>query len=204
MMMNKYRVHEVAKDFDKPSKSVIDLLGEYFEEPKKHMTALEEKELDVIFETFTQQNEVESFDAYFAMGKPAEAEQPARPAEKEAPAAKKAPEQPAKPGTAPKQEKGAQPQSTKQGQKPQQNAAPQKKQESQNKQPQRPAQSRTKGAARTVNTRTTQVELDKYNERYEKIAPTNTRGAGDQSVQKQKLKQRSCLLYTSPSPRDTR
>lgn len=105
MMMNKYRVHEVAKDFDKPSKSVIDLLGEYFEEPKKHMTALEEKELDVIFETFTQQNEVESFDAYFAMGKPAEAEQPARPAEKEAPAAKKAPEQPAKPGTAPKQEK---------------------------------------------------------------------------------------------------
>ena len=191
MMMNKYRVHEVAKDFDKPSKSVIDLLGEYFEEPKKHMTALEEKELDVIFETFTQQNEVESFDAYFAMGKPAEAEQPARPAEKEAPAAKKAPEQPAKPGTAPKQEKGAQPQSTKQGQKPQQNAAPQKKQESQNKQPQRPAQSRTKGAARTVNTRTTQVELDKYNERYEKIAPTNTRGAGDQSVQKQKLKQRS-------------
>ena len=191
MMMNKYRVHEVAKDFDKPSKSVIDLLGEYFEEPKKHMTALEEKELDVIFETFTQQNEVESFDAYFAMGKLAEAEQPARPAEKEAPAAKKAPEQPAKPGTAPKQEKGAQPQSTKQGQKPQQNAAPQKKQESQNKQPQRPAQSRTKGAARTVNTRTTQVELDKYNERYEKIAPTNTRGAGDQSVQKQKLKQRS-------------
>ena len=191
MMMNKYRVHEVAKDFDKPSKSVIDLLGEYFEEPKKHMTALEEKELDVIFETFTQQNEVESIDAYFAMGKPAEAEQPARPAEKEAPAAKKAPEQPAKPGTAPKQERGAQPQSTKQGQKPQQNAAPQKKQESQNKQPQRPAQSRTKGAARTVNTRTTQVELDKYNERYEKIAPTNTRGAGDQSVQKQKLKQRS-------------
>ena len=51
---------------------MIDLLGEYFEEPKKHMTALEEKELDVIFETFTQQNEVESFDAYFAMGKPAE------------------------------------------------------------------------------------------------------------------------------------
>ena len=183
MMMNKYRVHEVAKDFDKPSKSVIDLLGEYFEEPKKHMTALEEKELDVIFETFTQQNEVESFDAYFAMGKPAEAEQPAKQAEKATHTAKKAP--------APKQEKGAQPQGAKQGQKPQQNAAPQKKQESQNKQPQRPAQSRTKGAARTVNTRTTQVELDKYNERYEKIAPTNTRGVGDQSVQKQKLKQRS-------------
>ncbi len=186
MMMNKYRVHEVAKDFDKPSKAVIDLLGEYFEEPKKHMTALEEKELDVIFETFTQQNEVESFDAYFAMGKAAEPEQPAKQQGKAANAAKKPQGHPAKQDEAHKPEKSA-----KQGQKPQQNTAPQKKPENNNKQPQRPVQSRTKGAARTVNTRTTQVELDKYNERYEKIAPTNTRGAGDQSVHKQKLKQRS-------------
>ena len=186
MMMNKYRVHEVAKDFDKPSKAVIDLLGEYFEEPKKHMTALEEKELDVIFETFTQQNEVESFDAYFAMGKAAEPEQPAKQQGKAANAAKKPQGHPAKQDAAHKPEKSA-----KQGQKPQQNTAPQKKPENNNKQPQRPVQSRTKGAARTVNTRTTQVELDKYNERYEKIAPTNTRGAGDQSVHKQKLKQRS-------------
>ena len=186
MMMNKYRVHEVAKDFNKPSKAVIDLLGEYFEEPKKHMTALEEKELDVIFETFTQQNEVESFDTYFAMGKAAEPEQPAKQQEKAANAAKKPQGHPAKQDAAHKPEKSA-----KQGQKPQQNAAPQKKPENNNKQPQRPTQSRTKGAARTVNTRTAQVELDKYNERYEKIAPTNTRGAGDQSVHKQKLKQRS-------------
>lgn len=186
MMMNKYRVHEVAKDFDKPSKAVIDLLGEYFEEPKKHMTALEEKELDVIFETFTQQNEVESFDTYFAMGKAAEPEQPAKQQGKAANAAKKPQGHPAKQDAAHKPEKSA-----KQGQKPQQNTAPQKKPENNNKQPQRPVQSRTKGAARTVNTRTTQVELDKYNERYEKIAPTNTRGAGDQSVHKQKLKQRS-------------
>ena len=187
MMMNKYRVHEVAKDFDKPSKAVIDLLGEYFKEPKKHMTALEEKELDVIFETFTQQNEVESFDTYFAMGKAAEPERPAKQQEKAANAAKKPQGHPAKQDAAHKPaEKSAKP-----GQKPQQNAAPQKKPENNNKQPQRPAQSRTKGAARTVNTRTTQVELDKYNERYEKIAPTNTRGAGDQSVHKQKLKQRS-------------
>ncbi len=181
MMMNKYRVHEVAKDFNKPSKAVIDLLGEYFEEPKKHMTALEEKELDVIFETFTQQNEVESFDTYFAMGKAAEPEQPAKQQGKAANAAKKPQGHPAKQDAAHKPEKSA-----KQGQNPQQ-----KKPENNNKQPQRPAQSRTKGAARTVNTRTTQVELDKYNERYEKIAPTNTRGAGDQSVHKQKLKQRS-------------
>lgn len=185
MMMNKYRVHEVAKDFDKPSKSVIDLLGKYFDEPKKHMTALEEKELDVIFETFTQQNEVESFDEYFAMGKASQAEQQEKQAEKAEPDVKKTASG-ARGGAQKKQEKGAQ-----QGRQPQQNTAAQKKQEQGARQPQRPAQSRTKGAARTVNTRTAQVELDKYNERYEKIAPTNTRGAGDQSVHKQKLKQRS-------------
>ena len=65
-MINKYRVHEVAKDFDIPSKKVVELLAKYFEEPKKHMTALEETELDVIFETFTQENQVENFDEYFA------------------------------------------------------------------------------------------------------------------------------------------
>ena len=61
-MMMKYRVHEVAKDFDKPNKEVIDLLGEVFGETKKHMTALTEAELDVVFDHFTQQNQVESFD----------------------------------------------------------------------------------------------------------------------------------------------
>ena len=98
-MMNKYRVHEVAKDFNLPSKQVVDLLGEYFEEPKKHMTALTEEELDVVFEKFTKDNEVENFDEYFASGvkeEPKEApvkapapvfkEEPAKPAE--APAAK--------------------------------------------------------------------------------------------------------------------
>ena len=39
MMMNKYRVHEVAKDLGAPSKSVVDLLQKYFEGPVKHMTA---------------------------------------------------------------------------------------------------------------------------------------------------------------------
>lgn len=188
MMMNKYRVHEVAKDFDKPSKSVMDLLAGYFDEPKKHMTALEEKELDVVFETFTQQNEVESFDPYFAMGRTAAPEQPAKQAEQAEKAQKAEKTTPAenKPqgvekGAKPEQRKGT---AQKPGQKPQQGAAPQKKAAT-------ASQTRTKGAARTVNTRTTQVELDKYNERYEKIAPTNTRGTGDQTVNKQKLKQRS-------------
>ena len=66
-MINKYRVHEVAKDFNIKSNVVLELLAKYFTDQKKHMTALEEPELDVIFETFTQQRQVESFDAYFAL-----------------------------------------------------------------------------------------------------------------------------------------
>ena len=64
-MINKYRVHEVAKDFDIKSNIVVDLLAKHFDGQKKHMTALEEDELDVIFETFTKEHEVEDLNEYF-------------------------------------------------------------------------------------------------------------------------------------------
>ena len=44
-MIGKYKVHEVAKDFDVKSNTVVDLLAKYFDEPKKSMTALTEEEL---------------------------------------------------------------------------------------------------------------------------------------------------------------
>ena len=66
-MVIKYRVHEVAKDFDRDTKDIVALLGNYYEEPKKSMTALEEDELNTVFEVITQGNQVENFDAYFAM-----------------------------------------------------------------------------------------------------------------------------------------
>ena len=78
-MTIKYRVHEVAKDFDMKSKDIIKLLGQYFEEPKKHQTALEEEELDVIFDTLTQQHQVESFDEYFAAALQKKSEEKAEP-----------------------------------------------------------------------------------------------------------------------------
>ena len=62
----KYRIHEVGKDFGKSSKVVLELLTQYFDDTKNHMTALTDNELDVIFETFTQQSAVKSFDEYFA------------------------------------------------------------------------------------------------------------------------------------------
>lgn len=65
-MTIKYRVHEVSKDLNVPAKEIIDLLGKHFDGVKKHMTALTEEELSVIFEHFTQQNQVKDFNAYFA------------------------------------------------------------------------------------------------------------------------------------------
>ena len=90
-MMIKYRVHEVAKDLDVANKEVLDILGKYVKEPKKHMTALEENELDIVFDKFTQDHAVQNFDAYFATRNTAQ-EAPEQPAEKPA-----APKQNAKP-----------------------------------------------------------------------------------------------------------
>ena len=79
-MMIKYRVSDVAKDFGVPAKEVIELLSRYFQPAKKSATALEEEELDVVFEYYTQKFAVDSFDAYFATA--AERPKPEKAAEK--------------------------------------------------------------------------------------------------------------------------
>ena len=94
-MMIKYRVREVAKDLGLTNKEVIDTLAKYFPEPKKYMTALEEPELDIVFETFTQERNLESLEEYFAQRdkKPEPAPEP-KP-ESEAPAKKPEGQKPA-------------------------------------------------------------------------------------------------------------
>ena len=82
-MINKYRVHEVAKDFNIKSNIVVDLLAKYFDGQKKHMTALEEDELDMIFETFTKEYEVSDLNEYFEFA-PAPKKEKAAPAEEKA------------------------------------------------------------------------------------------------------------------------
>ena len=51
MPREKYRIHEVAKDFGSTSKKVIEILEKISDEPKQHTTVLEDRELDYIFET---------------------------------------------------------------------------------------------------------------------------------------------------------
>lgn len=66
MSMIKYRVHEVAKDFNTTSKVITQILTDYATTPKNHMQVLENNELDVIFEYLTQHNQAESLADIFA------------------------------------------------------------------------------------------------------------------------------------------
>lgn len=177
-MMIKYRVREVAKDLNIPNKDVLDTLAKYFPEPKKYMTALTEEELDVVFEAFTQQRNMESLDAYFAQREAAAPAQEAAPAPKapqKAPASKGETSQKAPEGR--RQEKGQAPapQAAPQAQKP---AAPAPEA---HKQPVR----------RVVDTRSSNVNIDKYNEKYDQLADQKVKTRTDNVVTKQKFPNRN-------------
>ncbi len=99
MSMIKYRVHEVAKDFNSTSKVITQILTDYATTPKNHMQVLENEELDIIFEYMTQHNEVNIADIFNVAPKTEEKKPAAKtakgsdkaekPAEAETPAAKK-------------------------------------------------------------------------------------------------------------------
>ena len=74
MSMMKYRVHEVAKDFNTTSKVITQILTDYATTPKNHMQVLENDELDVIFEYMTQHNQVASIEDIFNVPAPKAAE----------------------------------------------------------------------------------------------------------------------------------
>ena len=192
MINAKYRVRDVAKDLDVKTNYVTELIEKNFGGAKKSsMTALESDELDLLFDTVTKENAVDSFDEYFALKSKKEV-----PAKKEAPAAEQKSEQKeaaAKPAQKSAPAKDAKPaaKTEKPAAKAQEQAAKPAEDRPKKKNDNKPMQSRTKGERRTVDTRAGNVELDKYNERYENIAPANNGMQSDKSVHKQKLKQRS-------------
>ena len=78
-VVNKYRVHEVAKDFGVATKQVTEILTKYAETPKNHMQVLTDRELSLIFESLTQNNQVAGIHVIFAEGaKSAEKKQEAK------------------------------------------------------------------------------------------------------------------------------
>ena len=62
--MEKIRGYELSKAFGSPSKEIVKVLHDYNVSDKNHMSALSEYELDVIFEYYTQKNQVADFSMY--------------------------------------------------------------------------------------------------------------------------------------------
>ena len=218
-MRIKYRVHEVSKDFDVPSKDIITLLSGFVSEPKKSQTVLEENELNIIFDYMTQNNQVESFDNYFAQGEKAREER--RKAEAEAKEAKLAEQAriaeefaamaraakaekegkvPAKPAA----EKAEKPAKKTENNKPSEKkpAAPTgEKQPMPEKKKKAPSVAPNRGPAeiRKVDMHSAYVELDRYNEKYESIA--SDKGVNTQTQNRQQIKKRPQQGYPKKGPK---
>ena len=183
MSMIKYRIHEVAKDFNVTSKVISQILTDYIAPPKNHMQVLETNELDVIFEYMTQHNQAESLEEIFKTpAKPAPAKEPAKDgkagaaqAKPAAPAGQKgqAHQQPAAPQTKPAasaQQAAAQP-------------APQKQEK-----PNKPHTPRQVAEKRVVDTRGgAAVNIEKYNEKFEDMAGTKANASNMRGGAKQKI-----------------
>mgnify|MGYP000513706268 CR=1 FL=1 len=160
MSMIKYRVHEVAKDFNVTSKVISQILTDYIAPPKNHMQVLENHELDVIFEYMTQHNQAASLEDIFKVP-----EKPAAAAKKEAAPEKTAaaPEKkPAQQSTAPAQPQQPAPQQPKKAEKPN-----------------KPHTPRQVAEKRVIDTRgSAAVNIEKYNEKFEDMAGSKT-GSGN-------------------------
>lgn len=160
MSMIKYRVHEVAKDFNVTSKVISQILTDYIAPPKNHMQVLENHELDVIFEYMTQHNQAASLEDIFKVP-----EKPAATAKKEAAPEKTAaaPEKkPVQQSTAPAQPQQPAPQQPKKAEKPN-----------------KPHTPRQVAEKRVIDTRgSAAVNIEKYNEKFEDMAGNKT-GSGN-------------------------
>ncbi|NLL46782.1 MAG: translation initiation factor IF-2 [Clostridiales bacterium] len=152
----KYRVHEVAKDFGLNSKDISEILREYATAPKNHMQVLEEAELNIIFEYLTKHNQIESLEEVFAgANKPQTKQEEAPPAKREESAAAAA--------SGPKPKKPAdKPQARKQAPTPA--AQPASK-------PERSHTPKAVPQKRVIDTRGATVNLEKYDERLDKLVP---------------------------------
>ncbi len=174
-MVVKIKLSEVAKDFGLTNKDITAILNKYCGEAKRTAsTSLDENDLNVVFEKLTQENSVESFDAYFKSG---EEETKKKPKKEAAPKKEKEKE---KPEDQKRKNQAAILQMAEQ-------AAKRDEEKAKRKAGKAP-QARTKGEARRVDTRVNTVDLAKYDQKYEDIAPASNM---NDYQKKQKLNQKS-------------
>lgn len=219
-MTKKVKLSDVARDLQISTQELIGFYQERDASgnTKKGVTGLTPEEINLALEYYSQKSQVESLDAYFASKDTPKQKQEKKPSEKK-PAEKKAssekkqsekkqpdnkkqqkPQAAEKKPQAQKSEKPAAAETAK----PKQNNAPKhekpkKQQAKAQKHGERlhvevemaSADSITTEKRRTVDTRGSYVDLDKYNQRYEQIAPANKYTNDKYSTKKQKINQKS-------------
>ncbi|MBR4875465.1 MAG: translation initiation factor IF-2 N-terminal domain-containing protein, partial [Clostridia bacterium] len=194
-MMIKYKLSEVAKDFGLSNKEISEILGKYLTAPKSNAQALKEEELDVVFESLTQSRQAADLMAALEATKAAKAEK----AEEKKPEAKKAEgkqenrnqmnnnsqNRPGKPGE------------QRQNDRPRKDDRQQQRPAAQNKPAEQPKATEKKNEQPAANkgprvhyvdTRGSSVNLEKYDERMDTLAPDNVDKIQNNSG-KQKIKQ---------------
>lgn len=174
-MVIKVKVSDVAAGFGVQNKEVLDLLAQCGTAKKSPSTVLEEGELNALFDRITKTHSVENFEKFYALrsNKP----------KSQAPQQKKE----KKPQSAGNTEKDKKRQSQAAILQMAEQAAKRAEEKAKKKANQTP-QARTKGEARHVDTRVNNVDLEKYNQKYEDIAPASNMG---DYQKKQKLNQKS-------------
>lgn len=190
-MVIKFKVSDVAKDFGKNNKDIINILSEYCDGPaKKANTVLEENELNILFDKLTSDNSVESLDNYFNSAKKSDKKKTKDSKNESANVSKDNKEK--KDENKKHKNQAAILQMAEQ-------AAKRAEEKAKKKANQTP-QARTKGEARHVDTRVNNVDLEKYNQKYEDIAPANNM---NDYQKKQKLNQKS-KQYRKKKPQGMR
>ena len=181
-IVNKYKVNELAKDFGMQTREIIDILGKYFDTPKKSGQNLDEKELNTVFEYLTQHNQVSGIQVIFADAAPAkpksappaqQAQGGGKPQQAQAqPQQGGGKQQPAQGGVQPAQSAG----------KPQAAAQPQQAQQTRQSMPRQ---------TKVVDTRkATNVNLDKYDEKLQDLADRSDRSGGRRGGAQQQGKEK--------------
>ena len=210
-MTKKVKLSDVARDLQIPTQELIGFYQERDEKgnTKKGVTGLTPEEINLALEYYSQKTQVDSLDAYFASkDKPKQEKKSGdkKPADKKPADKKNSDKKPAEKKAADKKpaDKKPQPEKKAEEKKP---AAPQAQKHEKPKKQQAKAQkhgerlhvevemasadSITTEKRRTVDTRGSYVDLDKYNQRYEQIAPASKYTNDRYSTKKQKINQKS-------------
>lgn len=192
-MMVKYKLREVASDLGVANKDVIDVLSKYFGgEPKKQTAVLTEEELNIVFDYFTQKNNMESFDAYYAANGSADKgteDKVGENSDKKSDGKRKPQSKDDKQGKKQDGKNTAAKQNVKkQDSKPQAQSDSSKSDNS--KSDNGNVQFKNRRERKIVDTRQVVVDVERYNEKYDRLASEKIKSE-NQTAHKQKINQRS-------------